>query len=230
MRTQCQDCNSSTGLAPYDDGEYCHACNSKKYIKSLIFNSNKIIDSIYKETNVIPADQHDKWPDEAWQYVKKYYLTNALIKHHNIYWSNTVKRIIFPNERRASSCAWGRSLDKHPKWIKYGNPKGIVYPYRTDNTEELVLVEDCISAIRVSQFKDCLSLSGTSIKEGMDKIIQPHKKILIWLDGDIAGIRGAEKIRREFKLYKDVRVINSKRDPKELTNKEIHGFLYTYSG
>ena len=225
MRAQCYDCGSSTGLASYDDGEYCHACNSKQHVRSLITSSNTIVESIYKDNKHIPEDQQDKWPEEAWQYVKRYYLTNDLIKHHNIYWSNTAKRIIFPNDRFDSDCAWGRSLTDRPKWMKYGNSKGIVYPYRTCNTEELVLVEDCISAIRVSQFKDCLSLSGTSIKEGMEDVISSHKKLIIWLDGDIAGIRGAEKIRREFKLYKDVRVINTKVDPKELTHAQLEGVL-----
>ncbi len=224
-RTICPECNSSTGLAPYDDGEYCHACNSKQHVKSLLANIDSKIETFYKENLLVPSNQNDPWPTEAKKYLKQYYITGEMIRHYTIYWSNTVKRIIIPNDRESSTCAWGRSLTNTPKWIKYGYKKSIVYISGNRRTNELVLVEDCISAIRVAQFTNCLCLSGTSIKDGMSDIISGYKKLIVWLDGDLAGIRGAEKIKREYKLFKDIRIVTCKQDPKELTNSTIQAIL-----
>lgn len=225
-RTKCFDCNANHSLAEYEDGSYCHACQSKQYMKSLISNADIIIDKFYNDNSLIPSNQNDPWPTEAKDYLKQYYITEEMIKHYNIYWSNTVRRIIIPNDREQSTCAWGRSIINTPKWIKYGYKKGIVYITSNKKTDDLVLVEDCISAIRVAQFTNCLCLSGTSIKDGMEDIISRYKKIVVWLDGDIAGIRGAEKIKRDYKLYKDIRVVTCKQDPKELTHPTIQAILH----
>lgn len=215
-RTKCQNCGANRGLAVYEDGSYCHACQKKEFSKSLVHKKNERINK-FKYEKV-----EGEWTEEAKQYLKNYYITDKQIKELEIYYNPSVNRIIFPIN--ALAC-WGRSINPEVKLksMFYGNKTEDCYFIKNlENDESLVLVEDIVSCIRVSEFNSCLSLCGTHVKN--DKQLQltmKYKKLILWLDGDIAGIKGAEKIKRDFKLYKDIKIISTKKDPKEFSPKEL---------
>lgn len=220
-RFKCNECGALRGCAEYPDGTYCHSCSAKEFNVKLVSWGSEVLQT----STIDPEQPRSDWPQEAIQYLRNFYIKDEQIKFHDIYYSKLQRRIMFPNNSAYPTCAWGRSLTDKTKWLKYGDRNALYIPYRTRKTEELILVEDVISAIRVSRFKDTLCLCGTALKNTMYSLTLQYKSIIIWLDGDIAGVRGAEKIKRELKLYKNIRIITTKQDPKMFTDKQIEEIL-----
>ena len=88
----------------------------------------------------------------------------------------------------------------------------------------LVIVEDMLSQIRLAAIPDitCLCLLGTSLSS--EQFIQlsklPVKQVFIWLDLD--AMNKAVKLQRRLSsICNNIFVIRSKKEPKQLTNKEI---------
>lgn len=231
-RIQCPNCNDKTGLATnFSDGDFCFACKEKQHTKSLFKKEGKqnhyiLPEQIYEE-NVFMTNA----PQIAVDYLKHFYFTTERILTVGFRWHEGLRRIIYPVNAKA---CWGRSPYKDivPKSMFYGDKTEDCYFRKNlENDESIVLVEDILSCVRVSEFQSCMSLCGTQIKNDKQYYtLQKYKNVILWLDGDIAGIRGAEKIKRDFKLYKNVRVITTKRDPKEFPSQEIKNILYENNG
>ena len=87
-----------------------------------------------------------------------------------------------------------------------------------------------MSAIRVGRVVDAWALLGTSIDDiQISRIIQAgYSHVLLWLDGDAAGIAGRRKIKRRL-LAAGVNagIVHTADDPKAYTNKEIYDAVYT---
>lgn len=95
-----------------------------------------------------------------------------------------------------------------------------------------VLVEDVNSAIKVYEAVkranlpvEVVSLNGTSGSDKLSLHLLDHT-VIIWLDGDSAGQRGALKLYKDLTpLANSVKVVHSERDPKEFGYEEIGELL-----
>jgi 5S rRNA maturation endonuclease (ribonuclease M5) len=153
-----------------------------------------------------------------------YGITADHINRYDLFWDPTSERIVFPYENKF---AWMRSLDKNQKakWLRVGE-KGILAHYRNSSERKVVLTEDIVSAIRVADFSNVICLGGTSAKKDqIAPLLNLYDEIIIWLDGDVAGQRGAEKIRNQLKLTKKIRIVYTAKDPKAHTTDEIKKIL-----
>lgn len=98
--------------------------------------------------------------------------------------------------------------------------------YRSDGQfDNLVLVEDIISAVRVSQFTPCIALLGHHLNEAMVTELRKHtRKIILALDADTWEMGEAKplKYKKEFEFYFDeFKVVKITKDPKSLSNEEL---------
>ena len=93
--------------------------------------------------------------------------------------------------------------------------------------DTLVICEDPISAVRISQYKDCVCLGGTnfSSSNSLVPLFLKYKRLTAWFDGDLAGIKAAEKFRKHFKLIKPIKIIRTKKDPKCYSPTELKEIL-----
>lgn len=234
----CPNCNSKSGIDVHGR-QFCHACH-----KNFPGKGRDLIE-VERKSNKIEMpewDTTDIFPEEAYEYLSKYHYG----RDKNVFWSSKYSRLCFPyysintyGETVMIGC-WMRSLDKQPspgsgqrpKWLMAGQ-KDFCWVYRRSyfilqkclNTEAVCLVEDVISAIRVSEFMDCICLGGTSINIYTKKTLKDYKNVYIFLDGDEAGKTGAEKLRKELKLTHNVRVIRAKKDPKEFDSQCLREVL-----
>jgi hypothetical protein len=127
-----------------------------------------------------------------------------------------------------------RQFSREPKYLTYPRPEMAsrdiqVSPY---SVSTLVLVEDFRSALKVSNYVDCLAMGGVHPTDVLLKeiVTGPHDKFIVWLDNDnqavIAAARSLEK--RLAALGKNVvRVPPSTvtMDPKEVPFFTIQRYL-----
>lgn len=91
-----------------------------------------------------------------------------------------------------------------------------------------VVTEDILSAIRTGQVRRCsgLSLLGTSASTWHLAQLMRFKEIVIWLDPDAAGERGAKKLRDALSLAGiSTSQLRTERDPKLYHHDELQEIL-----
>lgn len=95
------------------------------------------------------------------------------------------------------------------------------------STDVLCVVEDCFSAMKIHQAGfSAIALLGTNMKqETFIRILQLMESdpiVLVWLDGDQAGIEGSKVILDRIKGFADqVTTVSTEKDPKWLSEREI---------
>lgn len=88
-----------------------------------------------------------------------------------------------------------------------------------------MLVEDCLSAIKIARQCDAMPLLGSGISNLKLSRLKPFYGFLdVWLDADMLAKARTIKQRAEMIGFKS-RVIYSPKDPKEYSNEEITEYL-----
>lgn len=218
----CPNCGSRDNLGEYDDHFFCFGC---KYYK-LKTDPNSLRQLIKKnETVYTPIDKMEldlDIPKEAKQWLYKYGITPNEIKKYNFKWNPNLNMLML----LITKYYWqARVFQKdRPRYLSKGKKPLVVY----GNGNSIVLVEDILSAIKISRFSPemCASpLLGSTISDAkLYKICKKYDKINIWLDRDKAkeALSLVNLIRQKGK---DSRVIITAKDPKEYTNKELNSWL-----
>jgi 5S rRNA maturation endonuclease (ribonuclease M5) len=122
---------------------------------------------------------------------------------------NSDGNIVFPiyNYYKMLTGIQTRTFKTNPKYItEYASDMPTCGNWALDyftNTETLVITEDCLSAYKIKQSTEVntLALLGTTLhfkdEERLHKE-KPYKKILLWLDNDSAGKKGAESLYKRL--------------------------------
>ena len=225
---------NGNNLGIYSDGsEYCFSCGYHNR-GSVIRKTSAELQSTGREptrTIGIPGDCDGRLPEKAWEWLKSYSLTETDVIKNNILWSEQFERVVFPIlDDIGNLLAWqGRylgDLDK-PKWFTQGDLKNLMHILGPKSNNTCVLVEDLISAIRVSNTGVCcMPIFGSHIS--LDKLrnlkILNYQRILIWLDKD-KQIDSLKFSRQGQQLGINTRSIITTHDPKAYTKQEIKSFL-----
>lgn len=243
-KEQCPAChklgkdNSHDNLAIYSDGhKYCYSCGhleSLSTIKRIKYQMNKQEDRV-EEPIYLPSDCDTLYPIRALEWIEQYELTKTDLLNHNVMWSDSIQRLIFPIYGDGHLIAWqGRSfhlgdmaIAKIPKWFGKGNLSSVYNIL--GKGDRLVITEDIISAIKVSRCGVMsMPLYGSFIgRERFKRLYNLYGdqvEISIWLDPD----KRTEALK-EAKLGEvcglHTTVIYSNKDPKEHTYEEIKNIL-----
>lgn len=163
-----------------------------------------------------------------------------LAKAYGIGYSKQMDRVILPVYTNGElKAVQARALrdDQVPKYLNSKTAAGdavfqckqeLMLKDRLQVTDTLVLTEDILSAIRVGRLIDTWSLLGTSISEAqVAHIIRAgYRRVLVWLDGDEAGIKGRRKVSRKLQASGlEAAWIETEHDPKQYSNSEIKEFI-----
>lgn len=193
----------------YSNGHYCYSCN-KGTIKDdsfYVFNKSiariEAVDDLLlpnNTTNVKEFPTHIK----AWLY--KYYIFDDIIYKHNIRYCPYVyfktssgqvyegESLLYPVIEDMEIVAYQRRFFPDKQFFSKNLHKHIV-EFGNSDSDEIVLVEDYLSAIRISEVVNCIWLSGVHLTASVKTyIVQNYNNISIWLDSDEAGQSGAKKI------------------------------------
>ena len=92
--------------------------------------------------------------------------------------------------------------------------------------DALVLVEDQVSAIKVSKVQYCAALMGTNLSDqGIKQLMTLGiKKVILMLDGDDAGLKASMKLQRELSAHFIVKpvLLEKGNDPKHKSLEELN--------
>jgi hypothetical protein len=108
-------------------------------------------------------------------------------------------------------------------------PRGWDYQQSSGKAIPVVIVEDILSAIKVSRYLPCIALLGSHLSD--DVVHHLHKffsKVLISLDDD--AINNSLKAKRKYGvLFEDFKIIHTPQDPKDMSAKKLNIFYGGYS-
>lgn len=240
-QTNCKACGSSDALTVYEDHVYCFSCRFYQRTKSI---NPKLIKKAFDNKNDnsagdlgLPVDCRQELPLVALDWLKQYNITAQDIHEHHFCWSEEGKVIRrgTPQEQRFSPCLvfpvydpfgnlvmWqGRYFGTDPRVVKYYHRGAKDTLHIIGKSGIIVLVEDIISAIRVSKVARACPLFGSSIN--LDFLIRLHgvtNEFLIWLDADM-GKKAQGAAERATQFFDRVGVIQTELDPKCYKHEEI---------
>lgn len=223
---------------------YCHHCGLSGSYKSKNTNIHlkKKSQAITKNAKDLrlPTDieaTSSKWPHYARAWLVKYGITESEVKQHGIVFSPKFDRLLFPLYMDGDYIGWqGRSFnddEKIPKYLTTVDRERLtgncgLYKCKT-GSDTVVLVEDCLSAIKVSRGESTICLLGSHpTPEVINWIASRYNNIYIWLDNDKPEvIKQQNKLKSLFEVLVtgEVKLILTNKDPKEFSTEEIEELL-----
>lgn len=229
----CPECRrigndrSGDNLAVYSDGHsYCYRCGYHSN-RTQIVKPNKL-----STTNIVlPADVTTELPYEARQWLNKYELTRLDISRNHIMWSEKYSRIVFPYFNETELLAWqGRYIGEDKtkaKWFSQGKIHEIIHPLQV-HQRQAVLVEDIVSAIKVSKICGAIPIFGSSVStKQILRLKSIVDEVWFWLDPDMRG-KSLKLAHISNTLGLTAHTIFSDKDPKEHTIDFIADTIRTY--
>lgn len=231
----CPKCGSSDAYAEYDDGHFwCFSC--RHYIPAKIRSVKQVESALAQKQKFVkwdfPQDYTTEIPKEPYTWLKSYSLTKEEIENNHLGWSDSNEMLIFPyygdenDKSEADLLCWqGRYFPaRKPKVFTSGFPDSCILMHNNSNegySGRVVVVEDAISAIKVSRVCSATELLGSNLS--MHKALQLSRSfshLTLWLDHDKIKemIKFVEKYRS---LFDKIDMVITELDPKELSTEQI---------
>ena len=224
---QCSKCaergrdRASDNCGVYDDGsEHCFAnCGYHKFPKHYVkYNHEMVLPEVKK---VLPNDFSREIPARAWKWLLQYGLGFRYWEPYCGY-SETEQRLIL-TVGSPVEFSIGRWMGEEPtkrKWWAYGDCHKTAHVFGSG--DNIVLVEDLISAHKVGQITSCIPLFGTKVFDGVVNVLKLYRKpVIMWLDKDQQDHARKRATRLSMLTGCDVRYVFSSTDPKEQSFREI---------
>lgn len=220
--------------AVYTDGHcYCFWCKRGTRVKYR--GQQTQVDNYQSEKIVLPAGLTTQFPDRAINWIRQYGLGYSDLEQHKVMWNDQRQRLVFPYYINDELVGWqGRYFGvdpKEPKWFSRGKLHELIYILHPelldhDRSSSLVLVEDIVSAIRISVSTSSMPLFGTDISGARLKQIKAlgYNIVTFWLDNDAAP-KAAKAYGLALAMGLNARMIITDKDPKEYSDLKIKEFL-----
>lgn len=226
----CPECRKlgndrhGNNLGVYSDGSnYCFKCG---YSTRRSFIPTQV--ARVEPTVVLPHDVVSEIPAAAKQWLGRYQLSRLDLQPHHLMWSEQWSRLIFPYFDATGLLAWqGRYIGEDTtkaKWFSQGKIHEIIHPVKVTK-REAVLVEDIVSAIKVSRFTGAIPIFGSSVSnKQLLRLKTVVDRVWYYLDPDMRA-KSVKLSATANLLGLKSSVIFSDRDPKEHTNEELECIL-----
>ena len=146
------------------------------------------------------------------------------------YYHPPTKRVVLPVVQAGQVMYWTARAVEPDQQPKYLNPRVSAQVIPTYGTGDcVVLTEDILSAAKVGRVTEAWSMLGTKCKPCIvAAAVQAQRPILVWLDNDQAGHRGAVRTVNQLRAAGlDVRRLRSEHDPKMYSAHEIAALIQT---
>lgn len=188
----CEVCGSSDAKAIYDDGgTYCFSCKSHKGSKISGF-VRESMETVKPDVIQLPYDLSNEYSPEAIAWVASYGLRVDELISHGVKFSKHYNQLlyIFPKiDQSGVGIIQARNFNPGArKYFNQGEIRNVlpIFKYSTKDKQALVIVEDCISAMKVSRVFDAMPLLGSSLM--LSKVPQIKRagylRVVVWLDHD----------------------------------------------
>ena len=250
-RVDCNKCGEGTNtnammishsLKSYNG--FCFACNNQPFemkgtqtlqeLSELKRINNESLRQPENERPTLPEDFTTNIPLEGRLWLYSNGITDILLRKHNIGYSKRLRRVIMPIYDSEGTLVWYQCralLDGQvPKYLQpSGDKAGLLFQSTPADTNKasnsLVVVEDIMSAIRVGEVWDTISLLGTKADTDQLITLSKYDHVVTWLDSDKAGKRGSAGIRQALSILTETRDVCTEHDPKTYSRQQIERIL-----
>ena len=228
----CPQCFGSDPLGRFDDGHaFCFSCGwyesgskFKKFKQVSAENNNK------NATNnvFLPYDCTDSLPIDVINWLFKYGISNKEIAQYQFKWSPSWSRLVFPIYDKVGKLRFwqGRHFGPHidkvsSKYFTVGLKDDYDVIPGDGDVESLVVVEDYISAIKVSRTHAACPIFGSSIStQRTCRFALRYSEIVLWLDFDKRKAAFEWKVKNKV-LFRSITPVFVTKDPKDYSDDEI---------
>lgn len=221
-------------------------------------NSRRIGMGDEKQPKALPQDLENSFGEEAVEWAAKYEITVPDLLRSNASYSKSQRRLYFCwYDEENNLLGWqARTFGEKIKYISSGSLDTVLPIYTTkslysngnredvskiqeadgnsgvqscQNSLLLILVEDCLSAIKIAKTgcgdaMPCLTSSLSTSK--LKRLVRLYGAFTVWLDGDM--FPNAQKMVRQLQLMGvEARAIWSPLDPKCYDESNIRNILLT---
>lgn len=233
----CEKCGSRDNLGVWSDGhKWCFGCHyyepAPQSIETYKTRMEHLTNHDAEANELDTSDFHPVIPDEALTWLRKYGISDIEIKHYGLCWNRRTSSLVFPIFNPGKKLVYyqeryfGPDKDK-PKYITRGSKtQQVMFIINNNFPDTVVLVEDFVSAIKVSRYCTACPLLGSNINSRASKwVAERFKRVRLWLDMD----KAVESLRERSKLpVADTRIVLTPLDPKEYSTGEIIKILEQY--
>ena len=201
----CPNCGGGHKSKPfclYANGWYCFACGYTKAADRSFTLNEKYPNRVLSYPENCTANLND-WPLNTRLWCYMYNLTDDVIKKHQILLHTPDNTLVFLNIKNNEVVGYTRRDVVTREMKVYGQKDPMLLKSLVafdTSVKTLVIVEDFISAIRVSKLSDTVCLWGTKCPlQDLAEWFKNYDKILVWLDNDTkketnSGQEAAKKI------------------------------------
>ena len=239
----CSRCGSSDANAVYEDGsQFCFSCRKPTGSKVSPYVASSLRPDAEEETKVVlPSDVTQNYPEHAVAWCNKYGITVQQMLQNNMVYSKWKDQLIFTfysntGDLLAYQARNLNPVSKSKRYYTCGDVNELLPIYHCRhplpdgvNSRRLVLVEDCLSAIKVAHTEtlgaDAMPLLGSGISRTKLSRLRPFYDLLnVFLDPDMWH-KSLSIVKQAQLLGFRARPIQSDRDPKEHAYKELDSLL-----
>lgn len=188
-RKECPNCGDDHKSRPfciYDNGEHCFSCGYTKTRDRL----PKYVDKKELSTDVVNFPSNAtrdpaKFSIEALMWLAEYNISSTEIYEHGILFCGDDNSLVFVNKDKDGMIVGWQKRQMKSRYITGTGTKTPTLLSSVNNTNTLVIVEDYISALRVSYTHDSLCLWGTKLNYAkMIECFDNYDTLVLWLDND----------------------------------------------
>ena len=250
-RVDCPECGENTNtnamMVSHSSKSYngfCFACDHKPFemkgkqtleeLTELKRINNESLQPTEGARCELPEDFTEVIPLEGRLWLYSNGITDKLRRQYNIGYSARLRRVVMPVYDTEDNLIWFqcRALLKgqKPKYMQPSGDKGSVVFKSTTNKSSgtegtIVVVEDIMSAIRVGELANTISLLGTKANTNQINTLSRYSTVITWLDSDKAGRNGSKTIRQAVGLLTNTKDIVTELDPKSYSKQQIETIL-----
>lgn len=210
-------------------------CGAKGFVPLLPHEISAVPDKREFTPKIFNLPLRNFSDEECHKYFDKYELSSTLLRENGVKYDQTNHRVVLPINN-IDGYRWGY-VAKKLQGSEYSGPKAVAYfeqqrpklayPKYIDSVPGWVaVVEDILSAIKVSQIVESVALMGTSLNDdAAAELASRYHKLIILLDP--GAEQQAIKIANKYRLYfNDVKICLLSADPKDTPYKELKGVIH----
>ena len=233
--TSCPACGSRDNRAEYDDGSHwCWGCRDygDPTISPLVMEARRGNDSCASHRN-LPDDLTTHFGNDAVTWLTKYGMGIETLIKNGVRYSPSRNQIIFTWPDLDVWQARNLNREAKSKYFTSGNHDRDLPLYRAflgyyDYPMGVVLVEDCVSAIKIASATpfnglrfDAMPLLGAHLPGGkLAALNRLYSNMIVWLDHD-KGQAAQAIAKRASMLGMQSKVVMTELDPKEYSYEEL---------
>lgn len=191
-----------------------------------------VLRNVHSNSGVREKD-HKRLPDDVSRvigdigvsWLSKYGIDVATALKNNILWSDRRQQLIFtfPETELWQARNFGE-FGKKVKYLTSGNHEDVLPIYQEVPSERVVVVEDCVSAIRIAMVRGlegsgwhAMPLLGSHLPtKKLNRLRRLYSTMVVWLDHD-KGKEAQAIARRAAMVGLSSRVVHTELDPKEFS-------------